>query len=108
MNNWSAFTFEAFTLSSSFRTIDWSSMRFDLSNIEVNSEDYKYLRNENDIFKFQYDYFAIQIRLGIETLIQFNENFYGGVAVAGAPPEIDEKCAQAGIDEVSEIMEFAD
>ena len=40
--------------------------------------------------------------------IQFNGNFYGGVAVAGAPPEIDEKCAQAGIDEVSEIMEFAD
>ena len=40
--------------------------------------------------------------------IQFNGIFYGGVAVAGAPPEIDEKCAQAGIDEVSEIMEFAD
>ena len=84
-----AFTFEAFTLSSSFRTIDWSSMRFDLSNIEVNSEDYKYLRNENDIFKFQYDYFAIQIRLGIETLIQLNENFgitfRGGYASIPSP-----------------------
>jgi uncharacterized protein GlcG (DUF336 family) len=40
--------------------------------------------------------------------IQFVGNFYGGVAVAGAKPEIDEKCAQAGIDAVSEIMEFAD
>ncbi len=40
--------------------------------------------------------------------IQFVGNFYGGVAVAGAKPEIDEQCAQAGIDAVSEIMEFAD
>ena len=40
--------------------------------------------------------------------IQFVGNFYGGVAVAGAKPEIDEQCAQAGIEEVSEIMEFAD
>ena len=39
--------------------------------------------------------------------IQFN-GIYGGVAVAGASPEIDEKCAQAGINEVSDIMEFAD
>ena len=40
--------------------------------------------------------------------IQFVGNFYGGVAVAGAKPEIDEQCAQAGIEAVSEIMEFAD
>ena len=40
--------------------------------------------------------------------IQFVGNFYGGVAVAGAKPEIDEQCAQAGIDAISEIMEFAD
>ena len=40
--------------------------------------------------------------------IQFVGNFYGGVAVAGAKPEIDEQCALAGIDAVSEIMEFAD
>ncbi|MEC9383605.1 MAG: heme-binding protein [SAR324 cluster bacterium] len=40
--------------------------------------------------------------------IQFVGNFYGGAAVAGAKPEIDEQCAQAGIDAVSGIMEFAD
>ncbi|MDP6209955.1 MAG: heme-binding protein [SAR324 cluster bacterium] len=40
--------------------------------------------------------------------IQFVGNFYGGVAVAGAKPEIDEQCAQAGIDAISEIMEFAE
>ena len=40
--------------------------------------------------------------------IQFNGNFYGGVGVAGAPPEVDELCAQAGIDAVADIMEFAD
>jgi len=34
-------------------------------------------------------------------------HFYGGVAVAGADPEIDEACAQAGIDAVSDILEFA-
>lgn len=34
--------------------------------------------------------------------------FYGAVAVSGAEPEIDEVCAQIGIDAVSEILEFAD
>ncbi len=34
--------------------------------------------------------------------------FYGGAAVAGATTEVDEQCAQAGIDAVSEILEFAD
>jgi uncharacterized protein GlcG (DUF336 family) len=33
--------------------------------------------------------------------------FYGGVAVAGAEPAIDEKCAEAGIAAVQEILEFA-
>lgn len=40
--------------------------------------------------------------------INFGGNFYGGVAVAGAEPEIDEKCANAGIKAVSEIMDFAE
>jgi len=39
--------------------------------------------------------------------INFGGYFYGGVAVAGAEPEVDEKCAKAGIDAISEIMEFA-
>jgi len=34
--------------------------------------------------------------------------FYGAVAVSGAEPEIDEACAQTGIDAVTEILEFAD
>lgn len=33
--------------------------------------------------------------------------FYGGVAVAGADPEVDEQCAQAGVDAVTEALEFA-
>lgn len=40
--------------------------------------------------------------------IKFSGKFYGGVAVAGAKPEIDEECAQAGIDAVADIMDFAD
>ena len=34
--------------------------------------------------------------------------YYGGVAVAGADPKIDEKCAEAGIAVVQETLEFAD
>lgn len=34
--------------------------------------------------------------------------YYGGVAVAGAEPRIDEKCAEAGVAAVKEILEFAD
>lgn len=34
--------------------------------------------------------------------------FYGGVAVAGAAPNIDEECAQTGVDAITEILEFAD
>jgi len=32
--------------------------------------------------------------------------FYGGLAVAGAEPEIDEKCALAGVEAISEALEF--
>ena len=40
--------------------------------------------------------------------ISFNGRFYGGVAVAGATPEIDEKCAKAGIEAVSDTMSFVE
>jgi len=40
--------------------------------------------------------------------IQFVGKFYLGVVVAGAKLEIVEQCAQARIEVVSEIMEFAD
>ena len=38
--------------------------------------------------------------------IKFAGHFYGGAAVAGAPPEVDEKCALTGISAVSDIMDF--
>ena len=76
-----AFTFEALSLSSSFRIIDWSSMRFDLKSLQYNSDDYIYLRDENDFFKFQYDNFSTQIRLGVETLIELYKNF--GITLRG-------------------------
>ncbi|MHC4221290.1 MAG: GlcG/HbpS family heme-binding protein, partial [Planctomycetota bacterium] len=34
--------------------------------------------------------------------ISFNGHFYGSVGVAGAPPEIDQECAEAGIQVVSD------
>jgi uncharacterized protein GlcG (DUF336 family) len=40
--------------------------------------------------------------------IRFTGHFYGGIAVAGAPPEIDEECAKAGIEAVSDVMEFTE
>lgn len=40
--------------------------------------------------------------------ISFNGHFYGGVAVAGATPEVDEKCARAGLEAVADIMEFVE
>lgn len=40
--------------------------------------------------------------------ISFNGHFYGGVAVSGATPETDEKCAEAGIEAVSDIMSFVE
>lgn len=39
--------------------------------------------------------------------ISIGGNFYGGVAVAGAEPADDEKCALAGIAAVADILEFA-
>lgn len=35
-------------------------------------------------------------------------NFYGGAAVAGADPEIDEKCVETGIKAVQETLEFSE
>ena len=40
--------------------------------------------------------------------IKFSGHFYGGMAVAGAPPEIDEQCALAGIEAISDIMDFVE
>ena len=40
--------------------------------------------------------------------IKFSGHFYGGVAVAGAPPDVDERCALAGIAAVSDIMDFVE
>lgn len=34
--------------------------------------------------------------------------FYGGIAVAGAEPEIDEKCALAGVKAITEALEFGE
>lgn len=39
--------------------------------------------------------------------INVGGQFYGGVAVAGAEPEVDEQCALAGIEAVAETLEFA-
>lgn len=39
--------------------------------------------------------------------ISVGGHFYGGVAVAGAEPEIDEQCAQTGVDAIKETLEFA-
>lgn len=40
--------------------------------------------------------------------INFNGHFYGGVAVAGATPDIDEKCAKSGIEAVADTMDFVE
>jgi len=40
--------------------------------------------------------------------ISFSGIFYGGVAVSGAKPEIDEECAKAGLEAVADIMDFVD
>jgi len=40
--------------------------------------------------------------------IDIGGHFYGGVAVAGAEPEVDEECANAGIEAIADILEFAD
>ncbi|MDX1513224.1 MAG: heme-binding protein [Gammaproteobacteria bacterium] len=40
--------------------------------------------------------------------ISFNGHFYGGVAVSGATPEVDEKCAEAGLEAVADTMSFVE
>ena len=40
--------------------------------------------------------------------IDFGGHFYGGIAVSGAEPEVDEECAQAGLDAIAETMEFSE
>ena len=40
--------------------------------------------------------------------IEFSGHFYGGVAVAGAPPEVDEQCALSGIAAISDVMDFVE
>lgn len=40
--------------------------------------------------------------------ISVGGKFYGGVAVAGAEPEIDEKCALSGVEAIEEILEFGE
>ena len=40
--------------------------------------------------------------------LKFNGKFYGGVAVAGARPEVDEICADAGIAAVKDILDFVE
>jgi len=40
--------------------------------------------------------------------ISIGGKFYGGVAVAGAEPEIDEKCALSGIEAIADILEFSE
>ena len=40
--------------------------------------------------------------------INFNGHFYGGAAVAGATPDIDEKCAKAGVEAVADTMSFVE
>ena len=40
--------------------------------------------------------------------IKFSGIFYGGVAVSGAKPDIDEECAKAGLEAVADIMDFID
>jgi uncharacterized protein GlcG (DUF336 family) len=39
--------------------------------------------------------------------IDVGGNFYGGVGVAGADPDVDERCAEAGVEAVKEALEFA-
>ncbi len=38
--------------------------------------------------------------------ITIGGNFYGGIAVAGADPKIDEACAKAGIDAIKDPLEL--
>jgi len=40
--------------------------------------------------------------------INVGGKFYGGAAVAGAEPEIDEQCALSGVEAIKETLEFGD
>ena len=40
--------------------------------------------------------------------INVGGKFYGGLAVAGAEPDIDEECAMAGVAAITEIIEFGE
>jgi uncharacterized protein GlcG (DUF336 family) len=40
--------------------------------------------------------------------ISVGGNFYGGIAVAGAEPEVDEECALAGVEAIAEALEFGE
>ena len=40
--------------------------------------------------------------------IDVGGHLYGGIAVAGAEPQVDEECAQTGIDAIADILDFAD
>jgi uncharacterized protein GlcG (DUF336 family) len=40
--------------------------------------------------------------------ISIGGKFYGGIAVSGADPKIDEKCALSGIEAIEEIVDFAE
>lgn len=40
--------------------------------------------------------------------IEFSGHFYGGAAVAGAPPDVDEQCALAGLAAVADVMDFVE
>lgn len=40
--------------------------------------------------------------------IDVGGHLYGGIAVAGADPKVDEECAQTGIDAIVEVLDFAD
>ena len=50
-------------------------------SLEKHSDLHSIMFDENDFFKFQYDNFSTQIRLGVETLIEFNESF--GITLRG-------------------------
>ena len=87
-----AITVEALSISSSYRLIDWTSTRFDLESVQLNSDDYLYLEEENSNLSFRYRQVS-QIRLGVETLLEFSETFgialRGGYAFLPAPKKSD-------------------
>ena len=61
------------------------------------------LRDRNDLARAPG---ILLIRGGLPVVV--GGQFYGGIAVSGAEPSIDEKCAKAGIEAITEAIEFAD